>query len=96
MKKSILIICIFTLFQTSIAFAGSPYIQKSIGKEEKKDLEVNKEKDLFPYRPVSSWKGERFIFLPKEKKWQDFGYGGDFYDEDGKKLRRLSYTNKSN
>jgi hypothetical protein len=91
MKKSILIICIFTLFQTSIAFAGSPYIRESIGKEEKK-LEENKEKDLFPYRPVSSWKGERFIFLPKEKKWQDIGYVIDFYDEDGKKLWPLNYN----
>jgi len=101
MKKSILIILIFTVFQASLAFAGSPYIRKSIGKEEKKDsiikqdkkdLEVIEEKDLFPYRPVSSWEGERFIFLPIEKKWQDFGYGGDFYDVDGKKLRRLNYN----
>lgn len=103
MKKSILIICIFTLFQTSIAFAGSPYIRESIGKEEKKelikkqdkkDLEVNKEKDLFPCRPISSWKGERFIFLPEKKQFQHYGYhhSSYFYEEDGKTEILLNYN----
>lgn len=88
MKKSILIILIFTVIQASFAFAGSPYIRKSTGNE---DLEVNEEKDLFPYRPVSSWEGEPFIFLPKEKSDQRYGYSF-FYDENDKKLSPLNYN----
>jgi len=101
MKKSILIILIFTVFQTCFAFAGSPYIRKSIGKEgkkdsvikqDKKDLEVIEEKDLFPYRPISTWEGERLIFLPEKKKFQQYGYQDTFYDENGKELTPLDYN----
>jgi len=88
MKKSVLILLTFLLFQANAAFGDSPYIRKSVGKfkkKDKKEIVVNKEKDLFPCRPVSSWVGERLIFLPMKKSLQR-DYDGFLYDENGQRL----------
>jgi len=63
--------------------AQSPYVQEvAIG--EVKLEPHNRRKSCSPFRPIRSWLGERFVFLPKHKTLQEFGYrnfhiGDDLY-----------------
>lgn len=68
------IVLVFTfLFQVGIVFAQNPYIREgSIGKQ--KEQADAASKGDFPFRPVEKWVGEKFIFLPKPKSLQEYGY----------------------
>ena len=80
MKKLLLSFLMFLVLQPNILFGQNPYIREgSIGKQKVASDIVKK--DTFSFRPISSWIGERFIFLPSTKSLQKYGYqsfkGGD-------------------
>ncbi|MDX2497056.1 MAG: hypothetical protein QNL11_04045 [Desulfobacterales bacterium] len=80
-----LIIILFG-FSISTVYAGSPYIRNSIGESSK-----TKGKDSFPCVPVSSWVGERFLFAPREKYLQGYGYQELRFNDEGFGSRTLNY-----
>jgi hypothetical protein len=72
MKKCSLIILIFLSFAASAALAEGPYVEKiSVDNRRLEAITGNKDSS---FRPISSWVGERFVFLPKQKALQGFGY----------------------
>lgn len=72
-----LVLCL--LFLVNTALAESPYlcnVSKSQAATSKNESSL--------FRPISSWVGEMFVFLPKQKTLQKFGYhnfriGDDLY-----------------
>lgn len=83
MKKLFFIFFIYLIVQPNVIYAQNPYIREgSIGKNTTPDVIKN---DSFPFRPISSWIGERFIFLPRSKSTQKYGYqsfkGSPSYDK---------------
>lgn len=80
MKQLLLSFLMFLVLQPNILFGQNPYIHEgSIGKQ-KVASDIAK-KDIFSFIPISLWVGERFIFLPRTKSTQKYGYqnfkGGD-------------------
>lgn len=79
MRELSLSLVIFLSFLVGTALAESPYL---CGISKSKVATKNGDSSLF--RPISSWVGERFVFLPKQKTLQKFGYhnfrvGDDLY-----------------
>ena len=79
MRELSLSLLIFLSFLVSTALAENPYLCK-ISKSQV--APENGDSSLF--HPISSWVGERFVFLPKQKALQRFGYqdiqiGEDLY-----------------
>jgi hypothetical protein len=71
--NSVIVFAFILLFQVGIVFAQNPYIREgSIGKQ-KEQIEAS-QKDPLSFRPIEKWVGEKFIFLPKPKSLQEFGY----------------------
>ena len=59
----------------------NPYVRTgSLGK--KVTQEDTTSRDAFVFKPISKWVGERFIFLPKPKSLQKYGYQGFYVDYD--------------
>ena len=66
------------LFGSSVVFAqtepNNPYVrQGSIG-EKKEEAKVPD--DPYYALPIDKWQNQRFIFMPREKMFQEFGYRG--------------------
>lgn len=80
---------VFTfLFVTSAFAQDSTYVRRgAIGKENPVAANTAVNREPFSFLPASSWVGERFIFLPKPKTLQQFGYS-DFFDLKLKTLGR--------
>lgn len=79
MRELSLSLLIFLSFLISTALAESPYLCKI-----SKSQVATENGDYSLFRPISSWIGERFVFLPKQKTLQRFGYqdfqiGDDLY-----------------
>ena len=56
---------------SNLCFTQNSYIREgSIGEQP----EEKQKKTIFSFRPISSWEGERFIFLPQPKSSQKYGY----------------------
>lgn len=76
MKKIILIIISLALLYSTLLAQNSFILDDSIGTV-KTEIEET-ESELFAYIPIKDWQGLRFIFLPKPKSLQKYGYL-DFY-----------------
>jgi hypothetical protein len=75
MKKLLFIFFIFFIIQPNIICAQNSYIlEGSIGKNKTSDDSDVKNNDIFSFRPISSWVGKRFIFIPKLKGTEKYGY----------------------
>ena len=84
MRKLSLCILIFLSFPAGAALAEGPYLGM-IPVDNQKLQAVTRNKDSSSFRPISSWLGKRFIFLPKQTTLQRFGYqnfqiGDDLYE----------------
>ncbi len=91
MKNLLLIFLIFLLFHANTILAQNSYIRKGSIGETKVESGPKKETiDPFSFRPVGSWVGERFIFLPKIKPNHQDGYTG-FKNIDGEPVK-LNYS----
>lgn len=90
--KTLIILVPILLFQINIVFAQSPYIREgSIGKQnEPKEQIKTSQINPFSFRPLEKCVGEKFIFLPKPKSFQKFGYQG-FHKEKGSHFDNLKY-----
>jgi hypothetical protein len=73
MRKLSLCLLIFLSFPAGAALAESSYVGM-IPVDNQKLQAVNRSKESSSFRPISSWVGERFIFLPKQMALQRFGY----------------------
>ena len=79
MRELLLSFFILLSFLISTALAESPYLRTM------SRLQATTENgNSSSFRPISSWVGERFVFLPKQKTLQRFGYrdfqiGDDLY-----------------
>jgi len=66
-------VILFILFNFGFAQEKNPYVREgSVGKRVTPESETPR--DAFTFRPISKWIGERFIFLPKPKSVQEYGY----------------------
>lgn len=71
--RTFIVIVSILLLQFSIASAQNPYIREgSIGKQKEHAELPSKYPSSF--RPTEKWVGEKFIFLPKPKSLQEYGY----------------------
>ena len=71
------------LYLAGSGLAQSPSIQ-DVGRGEQKVAPDDSQTSCSSFRPIRSWLGERFVFLPKHKTLQKFGYrsfhiGDDLY-----------------
>jgi hypothetical protein len=76
LMRALIILVPILLFQINIVFAQSPYIREgSIGKQNEPKEQI-KPSQINPlsFRPLEKCVGEKFIFLPKSKDLQKFGY----------------------
>jgi hypothetical protein len=79
MKRNLILL--LGLLAATLALGQNPYVREgSIGTQTAKSDSTAS--STFPYRPISKWVGERFIFLPQPgRQLQEFGYmsfrGGD-------------------
>lgn len=65
------------LLQVNLVFAQNPYIREgSVGKPSP-DTEAS-DKNGLRYRPIETWVGQKFIFLPKPKSLQQYGYRASY------------------
>jgi hypothetical protein len=74
---------LIVLYVAGAGLAQSPSI-KDVGLGEQKVAPENSQTSCPSFRPIRSWLGERFVFLPKHKTLQEFGYrnfhiGDDLY-----------------
>ena len=68
----VFIILFFSL--CNMAFSQNSYVREgSIGKQ-KDQADTADSQGGFPFRPVEKWVGEKFIFLPRPKPLQEYGY----------------------
>src|SRR5215470_10351440 len=68
MKKTARIALLFTLVSMCSAVARAAEPQQNMTPEKKAESKpVEAAPTLFPYHPIGSWTGKRFIFLPKPK-----------------------------
>ena len=73
MRPTPFMIGCFAFLSIAVGQTQNPYVrQGSIGKRVTPDTAVSE--GAFPFRPISEWIGQRFIFLPKSKKTQSYGY----------------------
>lgn len=71
--RTFIVIVSILLLQFTMASAQNPYIREgSIGKQ-KEQAELPA-KVPSSFRPIEKWVGEKFIFLPKPKPLQKYGY----------------------
>ena len=77
MKKSARIVLQFTLVLICCVGAmAQPDNRQNIAPEKKSESKpVEAAPTLFPYQPIGSWAGKRFIFLPKPKGSESGTYG---------------------
>jgi hypothetical protein len=73
MKQFICAFIFFTIISQISAQTNNPYVRKgSLGKKVTQEDTVSR--GAFIFKPIPNWVGERFIFLPKSKKLQSYGY----------------------
>src|ERR1035437_8342080 len=73
MKRIFLVALTITFISGTSSYGQNPYIgSNSVGKVSKPDDAITKQGLRF--RPMTSWVGERFIFLPTSKLLQTYGY----------------------
>ncbi len=85
MKKLLLGVLLIPSFLTSVTLAQDLYVQKSsVGEQEAKPVATNE--DYSSFRPISSWVGERFVFLAKPYErlrklgYKNFQVGNELYE----------------
>jgi hypothetical protein len=84
MKMSSRIVCVLFLCLNAVAFiyAQDPSQRQNLATEKKNDAHLSALSaamtTLFPFRPLDSWRGQRFIFLPGLKASENNTYG-DFF-----------------
>lgn len=73
MMRILIALVSILLVQLSISFAQNPYIREGSIGTQKEETEISS-KDPLSFRPIEKWVGEKFIFLPKTKSLQEYGY----------------------
>lgn len=73
MTKCSLIFLVFLSFSPRGAFADSPSVGM-ISVDNHKLQPASGKRESSSFRPISSWVGESFVFLPKQTALQRFGY----------------------
>ncbi len=69
-------VCLTINFSIIAQVQNSYVHQGSIGQKKTVSTTNETSNTIFPFRPISKWTGERFIFLPMPKSLQHFGYQG--------------------
>src|ERR1035437_4719485 len=73
MKQFICLIIVIALIPSIAAQTNDSYIRKgSLGKRVTQEETISK--NAFTFRALPKWIGERFIFLPRSRKIQHYGY----------------------
>lgn len=68
----VFIILVFSFYNT--AFSQDPYIREGSTGKQKGQADIATSKEDFSFRPIEKWVGEKFIFLPRPKSTQEYGY----------------------
>ena len=81
MKKGCCLFICLTFLSFISAQTNNSYVRKgSVGKKVIKEDTLSR--SAFAFIPISNWVGERFIFLPKHKDLQQYGYQSFHVDYD--------------
>ena len=77
--KPLLVVCMIAFVRADFLFAQD--VRQNIRSDKRPDPSaVEAAARLFPFHPITTWTGKRFIFLPKPKSSR----GGDYEDFSGK------------
>lgn len=74
MTNTLVVFIVLFFSLCNVAFSQNSYVREgSIGKQ-KDQADSADSQGFFSFRPVEKWVGEKFIFLPKPKSLQEYGY----------------------